>query len=364
MKKKIAVIGAGILGSAIAYSLSKRQVEVHLFDKQSDLNPPTRYSLAWLNAFNKSPLDYFLFYQMGLHRWPMFHAEIGGGCDLTWGGALSLPTTSVAEGNLETQYAALCGWGYAVERLDRQAMVRLEPNLVLDGVKMGVHCLDEGYVDAAKCTERLRQLAQKNGAKWHCFKEVTKLERKKGRVEAIYIGKDRLEFDEVVLASGETVSALAATAEVQVPQQNVPVFLVETAPCKQRFNSIAVLHLFSEALDGQYLHLRQNRDGSFWIAEVGKADGEYEQPQRYAQKMLHEFARFFKAAQDLSITYHIVTVPKPVDGKAIFGYAPGVNNLYVALSHSAVVIASQIGDWVTHEVLDGTRVHWLEQFRL
>lgn len=357
--QKIAVIGAGIIGSSIAYSLSKRNVEVHLIDKRKELNDPTLYSLAWLNAFRKTPLDYYVFYSMGQHEWPWFDAELGGGFDLTWSGALALPITSSGEKTLNKHVEPLFQWGYALERINKAGLTRIEPSLKPENVPWGIDCLHEGFVDAAKCTRRLIELAQSNGAKICRPKKVTGLIRKNKRLKAIVIDDEELDFDEVILACGETVSELAATASVAVPQCNTPLFFVETSPCQQRLNR-TVWHIFGDGL----IEMRQNPDGSFWIVEIGDTHSSYPDHKGKAQQLIDKVGCLFPPVKKLSYSQRVIIVPKPLDGKAIFGFAPGVENLYIALSHSAVVIASQIGRWVSQELIDKIPVHWLEQFRL
>lgn len=360
MKKKIAVIGAGIVGSSIAYALSKRNVEVHIFDKSTDINAPTLYSFAWLNAFRKTPLDYYLFYEMGQHRWPWFNTELGGNCDLNWCGALSIPLDAAGEKTLKTNLESLLKWGYAVDVVNQKALAKVEPTFDFNNISWAAHSPDEGFVDAAKCTRRLLELAQKNGAKVHRPQKVTRLINRNKRIESVYIDDQAYSFDEVVLASGETVGELAATAGVTILQGDNPVFLVQTAPCNDRFKTVGVLHLFSESLR----EVRQNRDGSIWIADPGAPNATYPRPEEKGKQLLNELARLFKPAEQLSFTHRIINVPKPVDGKALFGYSSEAENLYIALSHSAVVVASVIGPWVTREIVDKVPVHWFEQFRL
>lgn len=361
---KVAIIGAGIMGASIAFTLAKHGVEVHIFDKNVEVNDVTLYSLAWINAFNTKSLDEFLFYNLGLHRWPWFNKEIGGGCDLTWGGALSLPYSNATNKNLQTQFQKQLKWGYAMEALDRRSILQLEPNLELnENINFGIYCRDEGYVNAGKVTRKLLQLAQQTGAKLYRAHTVSQLMRKNGTIYAIRINEQAYRFDYVILAAGTAAATLAATAEITLTQQAIPYFIIETAPQLQRFRKISTLHILSDHDHQTNLRLRQNPIGSYWIVASENHRG-FTDPKDYANVILQQVSELLPSAKNLQHTYRTVTVPALADNKSIFGFAPQVNNLYIALSPRAVVIASQIGDWIKEEILNHTPIHWLEQFRL
>ena len=52
-KKKIAVIGAGIVGAAVSFYLSKYGMDVSVFDKNTPGSGASGHSFAWINAFSK-----------------------------------------------------------------------------------------------------------------------------------------------------------------------------------------------------------------------------------------------------------------------------------------------------------------------
>ena len=54
----VTVIGAGIVGSAIAYTLAKRGATVTVIDKGRPGGGATSHSFAWINATAKNPRRY------------------------------------------------------------------------------------------------------------------------------------------------------------------------------------------------------------------------------------------------------------------------------------------------------------------
>lgn len=58
MPQRIAVIGAGVLGLAVAQSLSRRGAQVTVFDKNYPGSGTSQISYAWVNANGKEPTSY------------------------------------------------------------------------------------------------------------------------------------------------------------------------------------------------------------------------------------------------------------------------------------------------------------------
>src|SRR5918999_1164064 len=75
---KVAVIGAGIVGSSVAYRLSEDSAEVVMIDGAEPGSGTTSTSFAWVNANNKLPRDYYELNVAGMREHGRLHAEMGG----------------------------------------------------------------------------------------------------------------------------------------------------------------------------------------------------------------------------------------------------------------------------------------------
>ena len=73
----VAVIGAGIMGAAIAFRLARRGVSVALFDASQPGHGASSHSFAWINAGAKEPIGYHNLNRRSLEMWPRFATEIG-----------------------------------------------------------------------------------------------------------------------------------------------------------------------------------------------------------------------------------------------------------------------------------------------
>jgi glycine/D-amino acid oxidase-like deaminating enzyme len=84
----VVVIGAGIIGSSIAYHLAKRGARVTLLERERPAAGTTRNSFAWLNASSKSPRAYYDLNLAGMLGWRRLAIEIGPSLPVQWGGGL------------------------------------------------------------------------------------------------------------------------------------------------------------------------------------------------------------------------------------------------------------------------------------
>ncbi|MEE8465226.1 MAG: FAD-dependent oxidoreductase, partial [Dehalococcoidia bacterium] len=84
----VTVVGAGIVGSAIAYSLAKRGAAVTVIDKGRPGGGATSHSFAWINATAKHPVSYHTFNRRSLGMWDRFAKDLDVDVGLRWGGQM------------------------------------------------------------------------------------------------------------------------------------------------------------------------------------------------------------------------------------------------------------------------------------
>ena len=85
--KEAVVVGAGIIGSSIAYELSKRGVKVTLIEKNMPGSACSGSSFSWINAtYPKKPYSYNLFSQLGINAFHLIQKELS--LDIKWNGSL------------------------------------------------------------------------------------------------------------------------------------------------------------------------------------------------------------------------------------------------------------------------------------
>ena len=132
----VVVVGAGMLGAALAYRLARAGARVTVVDAGEPGRGTSGSSFAWANANDKTPLDYFRLNKAGMEAHRRLRDDLlAGGDDGGWlheGGGLELAGEAGREALL-SKAARLKDWGYRVEVLDpaAPAVRELEPHLRL-----------------------------------------------------------------------------------------------------------------------------------------------------------------------------------------------------------------------------------------
>ena len=85
--EKIIVVGAGIIGTTIAYELSKAGAKVTLIDKKFPGAQASGNSFSWINAtYPKLPYNYNLLSQLGIEAYKSLSKEVN--LKIKWSGSL------------------------------------------------------------------------------------------------------------------------------------------------------------------------------------------------------------------------------------------------------------------------------------
>ena len=273
----VTVVGAGIVGAAIAYSLAKRGVVVTVVDKGQPGGGATSHSFAWINATAKHPVSYHDFNRRSLGMWDRFARGLDVDVGLRWGGQLEWASTVDGADDLKSRAQQLQAWGYPCQMIDVAQMAQLEPGLSPGQVTAAVYCELDGMVEPTIAAEACVRAAAKHGATIKLGTEVTSLSIKSGKcgkagsstVDAVVTGEESISADVVVLAGGVDNTPLAAMAGVTIPQQDSPGVVIRTNPIAQRLLSSASV-LYAPPLEPgrPEIHLRQCLDGSAMIYPV------------------------------------------------------------------------------------------------
>ena len=161
---KVAIVGAGIVGSSVAYRLSEGGAEVVLIDGAEPGSGTTSTSFAWVNANNKLPREYFELNAAGMREHERLRDEIGGDWlhptgNLIW-------AADEEQENLQRRVERLRSWSYAAEMLPASTVNKeLEPEATFpDPDLLVAHFPEESWVDAPALTRTLVEAAVRNGA--------------------------------------------------------------------------------------------------------------------------------------------------------------------------------------------------------
>ena len=85
----LVVVGAGVVGAAIAFYLAKSGARVTLVDRDAPGGRTSRVSFGWINALGKRPEHYPRLSRVGVDTYTQLEEELGPGSGIGRGAPLA-----------------------------------------------------------------------------------------------------------------------------------------------------------------------------------------------------------------------------------------------------------------------------------
>ncbi len=203
----VAIVGAGIIGGAIAWELARAGLRVALLDKQQ-AGMEASWAAAGMLAPGAETPDSVPVAPLGrasLALYPEFVAgiEADGGASVEFepGDALQVFFGEAAERESEAFLALHRELGMRGEVIAPDLARRLEPGLS-EQARVAVLCEDEARVNGRALTAAVLAAAQKRGAGLRTGAAVTHLEIAQGRVTGVRTASGAVAAGRVVIAAG------------------------------------------------------------------------------------------------------------------------------------------------------------------
>ncbi|HEX5503338.1 MAG TPA: FAD-dependent oxidoreductase, partial [Thermomicrobiales bacterium] len=354
MAHEIVVVGAGMVGAAVAYRLARRGARVTLIDAGEPGAGTSASSFAWYNAHQKPPRAYHDLNAAGMAEHAALAREFGAAPWYHPTGALAWATTPEGDEGLRRDAERLVAWDYPVEAVETARVTReLEPGLALDPAVVPRVWLTpgEGWIDAPALVRALVAAAREHGATVLTRSAVVGIERAGGRVGGARLADGaRLAADVVVDCAGPRAAAVAALAGVALPIERVPGLLAVSAP------GPAPRHI----CHGPEIAFRPDATGGVLMGHADTldrtiaADTPLVPPPPACAELLARTARWWPAAGRAGLAAARIGVrPVPADGVSVVGPAPDLAGFYVAVTHSGVTLGPLLGRLVAEELVGG-----------
>jgi len=351
--KKIAVIGAGIVGASVAFHLSQHGMDVSVFDKNQPGNGASGHSFAWINAFSKQPRHYYDLNYRSMDRWPRFAEDLGEDIGLRWGGNVTYCSDSDEGLRLASECERLNSWGYSARLISSEELSSLEPNLKIGQFHTGIYTRNEGHVLPVKVAEACMHKVQEAGGELHFDTFVDSIYQDGDKV-LLYSQDRHREFDQVVIAAGIDSTKLAKTAGINLPQRRSPGVVVKTKPLPSFIHSLATIYLPPISKEEKEIHIRQDIDGAVMIGAGDQESETEDDSQEYANKLIQRAALYFDQLSGVeAIRVPVGLRPMPEDDLPVIGFSPDHNNIYLTLMHSGVTLAPLVGALAALEMVTG-----------
>jgi len=366
--KRTVVIGAGVIGAAVALRLAQRGNLVTLVDAGRPGGGTSGTSFAWLNANAKIPRGYFELNLWGMRAHRALANELGG----TWYRPVGNLEWATAD-ELPARVERLRSWGYAARDISRAEAAALEPALRALEDASGEDAPElaffpeEGFVLAGQLIARLITAAKSHGATVITSEPVVGFDLRGVRIVAARLGSgERLCADEFVCCAGWQTAQLAALAGASVPlvspdslESASPALVAYTAPAPFRVRR--VLHTPD-------VNIRPTEGGQLLLEagdlnRLAHASTPSDQVAGAAAELLRRAARILPAHAMALERAQVCIRPLPTDGYPIVGWAREVERCYIMVTHSGITLAPYLAILAAGELCDREPAFALAPYR-
>lgn len=349
---KVVVIGAGVIGAAIAYYLSKEGARVTIIERGRVGGGTSDASTAYVNAVLKRPEHYHRFSRLGVEAYDRLEEELGPGSGIGSRGALHWPASMV--GGLKAFHRVLAeleDWDYPHEVLNPAEASKIEPNVrVVDHQGPILYLPNERWVEGKTLARTLCERAAEMGAQVMDSSAVVEITTAGGRVTGVDTTEGFVEGDEVIVAAGVSSGGLLAPLGYRLPLGRSVGVLAAFRPDSPLLNGVIYPGIY---------HCRPTEDGGLQIGSdefdaMADEDTETSKVPSWLYKLRDVAARDVRGLGELEIAkFKIGLRPMPEDGLPLIGRVPGVEGVYAAVMHSGITLAVIVGDTVATHVLKG-----------
>lgn len=369
-QKHIVIVGAGIVGSSIAYHLAKWGVKVTLLDRNTVASGASHGTFAWINAtWAKQPEHYHAFSQAGVDAWHELQTELD--LPIKWGGSLEWFSSASRQQQLATDIIEQQKWGEPAQIIDAAEALKREPLVNFTGASLVAESPRDGALDPVVISKLLVSAAETLGSKTIEACDVVNIQNTPDGQKVVQTTCGDITADRVVLATGADSSSVARLGRFELPQRSTAGVIVITDPLPPLLNGILV---------APGVHIHQRIDGRLVIGEQeGAPDTEAHRARlmgrptafptadisaEHARRLL-TLARQYLQMPDKVVVNEVVIGwrPLPLDGLPVIGPSPEDSDTYIAVMHSGVSLAAVVGHLVARELVDGVDMAELSPYR-
>jgi sarcosine oxidase subunit beta len=235
MQADIVIIGAGIVGSSIAYHLTAAGCRsVIVLERESHTGKgSTGKSMGGVRAQFSTPVNI----QMSLYSIPFYAAfeeTLGYPAEYRPQGYLFVATSDAHLKYLRANYERQVAMGLKTVRIiEAEEIIRSYPQLRSDDIVGGSFCSTDGFVDPYSAMNGFMQNASEKGAGLLKDAEVTAIERDGQGVTSVVTTKGTIHTRTVVNAAGAWAAAIARMVNLDLPVEPLRRMLVPTEPFDQ-----------------------------------------------------------------------------------------------------------------------------------
>ncbi|MBU0465809.1 MAG: FAD-binding oxidoreductase [Proteobacteria bacterium] len=340
---EVLVIGAGVRGLSIAYSLAKAGVDVMVIEKRFVAAGASGLNMGLVNISGKAPEHYTLLSLMSANMYPNFIEELGADIEYERNG--SFPGIAKNPEDWERLNQVVTERNQVADinmrMMDINEMRELEPDFSPQ-LLGGAYCPVDGGVNALKLTRALARAGLEKGVSIKSKCEVLDIRVSSNRIESVVTSLGNIGTHVVVNAAGIHVPAIAKMIGVEVPifPERGQLIITEALP---KFLSRAV-ESYKQFADGQVLigYANERVGENTWVTT--------EMISRFAKEVIQVFP-ILKQAK--AIRCAAALRPMTPDRLPIFEKVADISDFYIAVGHSGITLAPLTGKVFSDLIITG-----------
>jgi sarcosine oxidase subunit beta len=340
----VIVVGAGVVGCALAMHLARSGASVDVLDKgdvcagmssRSGALVRMHYTFAPEAALALASLRYF-------QNWK---DAVGGECGfIETGFAAIVDDTNVDA--LRANVAMLRRLGVDTDIISPDELHRIDPNVALEDVALAAYEPHSGYADPIATTHSLADAARRAGARFHLNTAVTSVRTRAARAIGVMDAAGRFhEADAICLVTGPWTAPLLDPLGAQIPitPERAQIAFFRRAP--------SLRHLvYIDTITGSYFRPHGQGGGGhapnqdeLTLAGLGGRKLDDADPDRFREGNDADFiddvrhrlgARIPALAEASYVRGHAGIYDVTPDQRPILDEIPGIDGLYVAAGFS------------------------------
>jgi glycine/D-amino acid oxidase-like deaminating enzyme len=363
MSLKVVVVGAGVIGAAVAADLAQAGCAVTVLESGQVAAGTSRATFAWTNAGGKQPRSYFDLNVEGIQAHRRLASSVTSSDWYHESGNLEWKAGADAQQEQQRKVTRLLKWGYQARWLNPEQVRSLEPDMAPDMIGSRVaYFPDEGWIDPTRLMAALLSMARTSGAEVRPHAAAVGMSMRGERIDGVRTSDgETVRTDAVVNCAGPAASKVAALAGIDLPMRNTTRLLAYTAP-----TAVAV----GRVIHAPRIHLRPDSGGRLLLhnTTADAAAPTHDDVSRIAeptaaQAMLRLAKQLYPSLRGIKVEASRIGVRViPIDGLPVLGRSATIENFHFAVTHSGVTLCLRVAELVGAEVR-GERVDALTLFR-
>lgn len=356
MNFDVVVIGAGAVGSSVAFQMAEVGLKVVLVDRHFPGAGTSRATKAGIGVYSKKPRANLEMNMKGAELYPGLVARLDLDVELRMDGVLNVVLSQEA---LEKMRAFVAKQhqtpGYMAYLLTGDEAREMEPALSRE-VMGAAFCPLDGSVNSLLYVEALARGVIRHGGQVMAWTEVLGIKPKGEHVWSVFTSNGELEATWVVNCAGAEARRIGRMIGIEIPIDPNRGHVLVTE---------AIQPLIKRRISGPTL-IRQTVHGNMLLGQSEEMVGfdlRMSLPLLAAQAVVSR--RILPGLERVKVIRSFIGFrPWPPDGMPIMGEVPGVPGFLVAVGHSGITWSPAIGKLLTELVTSGKPSMPLEPYSI